>query len=59
MAPKKVDFRPRAFSLRDRDVAELKQAARASGLNASAALRLAIHDYAVRERRRARAEAKA
>jgi hypothetical protein len=57
MAHKVRKFRLATFSLRDEDVADLKQAARASGLNASAALRLAIHDYVLRERRRLRAEA--
>ena len=57
MAQKRRKFRLATFSLRDEDVVDLKQAAKSSGLNASAALRLAIHDYVLRERRRVRAEA--
>lgn len=57
MAKNQPEFRPVAFSLRAEDVAALKHVAQSKGLNGSAVLRLAIHDYAQRERRRERAEA--
>jgi hypothetical protein len=50
-------YRPATYSLRTEDVAQLKEAARGKGLSSSAALRLAIHEFAQRERRRIQAEA--